>query len=93
MGGLVRPEPGARAGYAGLSAQAIRPRNRHFGKLTGNLGWNSSEAYAPRLKLGTDARGYHALWWMQHAYLQLGRIAKGRENLAVIEQDALLSKP
>ena len=50
--------------------------------------WNSSEARVKRLGLGTDNRGYHALWWMQYAYLQLGQIDKARENLAIIEADA-----
>lgn len=54
--------------------------------------WNSSEARVKRLKLDTDDRGYHALWWMQYAYLQQGRLDKARENLEVIERDAAQSK-
>ena len=54
--------------------------------------WNSSEARVKRLKLDTDKRGYHALWWMQYAYLQQGRLDKARENLEVIERDAAQGK-
>lgn len=54
--------------------------------------WNSSEARVKRLKLDSDKRGYHALWWMQYAYLQQGRLDKARENLEVIERDATRSK-
>lgn len=54
--------------------------------------WHSSEARVKRLKLDTDDRGYHALWWMQYAYLQQGRLEKARENLEVIERDAAQSK-
>ena len=50
--------------------------------------WNSSEARVKRLGLGSDDRGYHALWWMQYAYLQKRNFEKARENLAVIESDA-----
>lgn len=50
--------------------------------------WNSSEARVKRLGLGTDKRGYHALWWMQYAYLQVGNFEKAQENLAIIEADA-----
>ncbi len=50
--------------------------------------WNSSEDRVKRMRLGSDDRGYHALWWMQYAYLQKGRLDKAQENLAIIEQDA-----
>ena len=50
--------------------------------------WNSSEDRVKRLGLGSDDRGYHALWWMQYAYLQKGRLDKARANLSIIEQDA-----
>ena len=50
--------------------------------------WNSSEDRVARLSLGSDDRGYHALWWMQYAYLQKGMLTKARENLSIVEQDA-----
>ena len=53
--------------------------------------WESSEARVKRLGLGSDDRGYHALWWMQYGYLQMGRFAEARQRLAVIEHDAKAS--
>ncbi len=53
--------------------------------------WNSSEDRIARLGLGSDDRGYHALWWMQYAYLQKGMLAKAREKLSIVEQDAAQS--
>ena len=50
--------------------------------------WNSSEARVKRGGLDSDKRGYHALWWMQYAYLQKGRFKDARSNLAIIEEDA-----
>ena len=53
--------------------------------------WESSEARVKRLDLGSDKRGYHALWWMQYGYLQMGRFDEARQRLAVIEHDAKAS--
>ena len=53
--------------------------------------WESSEARVKRLGLGSDSRGYHALWWMQYGYLQMGRFDEARQRLAVIEHDAKVS--
>lgn len=53
--------------------------------------WNSSEARVRLQKLGTDERGYHALWWLQYGYLQMGRFDKARRQLAIIEADAAKS--
>lgn len=50
--------------------------------------WNSSEARVKRLGLGTDDRGYHAMWWLQYAYLQQGRMDEARRWLDVITEDA-----
>ena len=50
--------------------------------------WNSSEDRVARLGLGSDDRGYHALWWMQYAYLQKGMLTEAREKLSIVEQDA-----
>lgn len=50
--------------------------------------WNSSEARVKRLGLGSDSRGYHAMWWLQYAYLQQGRVDKARAWLDVIASDA-----
>ena len=57
--------------------------------ISSNLdSWNSSEDRIARLGVGSDDRGYHALWWMQYAYLQKGMLAKAREKLSIVEQDA-----
>ena len=53
--------------------------------------WNSSEDRVKRMGLGSDDRSYHALWWMQYAYLQKGFLDKALENLSIIEQDATQS--
>ena len=53
--------------------------------------WESSEARVKRLGLGSDDRGYHALWWMQYGYLQMGRFDEARQRLAVVEHDAKVS--
>ncbi len=50
--------------------------------------WNSSEDRVERLKLGSDDRGYHALWWLQYSYLQKGLFGKARDQLSVIADDA-----
>lgn len=50
--------------------------------------WNSSEERVARLGLGSEDRGYHALSWMQYAYLQKGMLAEAREKLSIVEQDA-----
>ena len=50
--------------------------------------WNSSEDRVARLGLGSGDRGYHALWWMQYAYLQKGMLDEARAKLAIAEQDA-----
>ncbi len=54
--------------------------------------WNSSEARVKRLDLGSDARGYHAMWWLQYAYLQQGRTEDARAWLDLIEEDAGASR-
>ena len=53
--------------------------------------WNSSEARVKRLSLGTDKRGYHAMWWLQYAYLQQGRVDEARRWLQVIANDSRAS--
>ena len=53
--------------------------------------WESSEARVKRLSLGSDDRGYLALWWMQYGYLRVGRFDEARQRLAVIEHDAKVS--
>ena len=50
--------------------------------------WNSSEDRVKRLGLGSDDRGYHALWWLQYSYLQKGLVSEARKQLSIIEADA-----
>ena len=58
--------------------------------ISSNLdSWDSSEDRVARLGLGSGDRGYHALWWMQYAYLQKGMLAEARENLSIAEEGAV----
>ena len=50
--------------------------------------WNSSEARVARKGLGPEERGYHALWWLQYAYLQQGKFDDAREQLEIAAADA-----
>jgi tetratricopeptide (TPR) repeat protein len=44
-----------------------------------------------RKNLGLDARGYHAIWWLEYGYLQLGKVSKAREILNQMHKEALES--
>ena len=56
--------------------------------ISSNLdSWNSSEERVKRLGLGSDDRGYHALWWLQYSYLQKGLMRDARKQLSIIEAD------
>lgn len=50
--------------------------------------WQASLDRVERKGLTKADRSYHALWWLQYAYLQQGRINDARKMLAIIEQDA-----
>ena len=41
---------------------------------------------AKNLNVETN-RGYHALWWLQYAYLQLGRYEDAQKMLSIMEED------
>ncbi len=84
--------------YAGVAAAA--PHAQHMPShiflalgmwddcISSNIdSWNSSEVRVKRLGLGSDDRGYHALWWLQYSYLQKGQVDKARDQLAIIEAD------
>jgi tetratricopeptide (TPR) repeat protein len=43
--------------------------------------WNASRSRQP-----IESGGYHALWWLQYAYLQQGRFADARRVLETMEQ-------
>jgi tetratricopeptide (TPR) repeat protein len=53
--------------------------------------WAASEARRQRLRLPLDERGYHALSWLQYAYLQQGRLRDARRLLAEMAADATVS--
>ncbi|HYR45954.1 MAG TPA: hypothetical protein VER78_03020, partial [Thermoanaerobaculia bacterium] len=53
--------------------------------------WKASLDRAARKKLGPDDHNYHALFWLEYAYLQLGRYGEARKTLALMEEDALKS--
>jgi tetratricopeptide (TPR) repeat protein len=43
--------------------------------------WKASQKKQP-----VESGGYHALWWLQYAYLQQGRYAEARRVLAMMEK-------
>ncbi len=53
--------------------------------------WQASLARRERLGLGVDAKSYHALLWLQYAYLQQGRFDDARKLLLIMEEDARVS--
>ncbi len=53
--------------------------------------WQASLARRERLDADVDAKSFHALLWLQYAYLQQGRYRDARELLAIMEQDAKAS--
>ncbi|HVS02544.1 MAG TPA: hypothetical protein VMT16_07225 [Thermoanaerobaculia bacterium] len=53
--------------------------------------WAAGEARRERLGLSLEARNYHALYWLQYAYLQLGRWREARELLERMAADAAAS--
>ncbi|HKF45249.1 MAG TPA: hypothetical protein VKG01_19305 [Thermoanaerobaculia bacterium] len=50
--------------------------------------WKASVDRGSRKKLSSDSHSYHALFWLEYAYLQLGRYADAREVLRKMEKDA-----
>ena len=50
--------------------------------------WEAAEARVQRKNLGVEDRGYHALWWLEYAYLQQGRYREAGKLLGIIEADA-----
>jgi tetratricopeptide (TPR) repeat protein len=49
--------------------------------------WKASVERAERKNLGADAHGFHALYWLEYAYLQQGRYGSARQMLALMEAD------
>jgi tetratricopeptide (TPR) repeat protein len=50
--------------------------------------WKASLDRAERKRLGADEHNYHALFWLEYSYLELGRYADARRILALMEADA-----
>ncbi len=50
--------------------------------------WKASVDRAERKSLGPGDHSFHALFWLEYAYLQLGRWHNARANLATMETDA-----
>lgn len=50
--------------------------------------WEASEDRIQRKNLNVETnRGYHALWWLQYGYLQLGRYLEAQKMLSIMEED------
>ena len=49
--------------------------------------WQASLARRERRGLGVDAKSFHALLWLEYAYLQQGRYEDARRLLAIMEAD------
>jgi tetratricopeptide (TPR) repeat protein len=54
---------------------------------------NEASWDASRTRQTIDAGGYHALWWLQYAYLQQGRFADARRVLDTVEKMAEAQPP
>lgn len=50
--------------------------------------WNAADARIKSKKLSIENRGYHALLWLEYAYLQQGRYQEARKTLRIMEEDA-----
>jgi len=50
--------------------------------------WEAAEARVERKRLGVDERNFHALFWLEYAYLQQGRFREARKLLSTMEGDA-----
>lgn len=50
--------------------------------------WKASLDRAERKSLGPDEHNYHALFWLEYSYLQMGRYADARRVLSTMEGDA-----
>ncbi len=50
--------------------------------------WQASLDRRERKDLGVDAKSFHALLWLEYAYLQQGRYRDARKLLTIMEEDA-----
>jgi tetratricopeptide (TPR) repeat protein len=49
--------------------------------------WAASEARMQRRQLGVESRGYHAMSWLEYAYLQQGRFKDAERLLGIAARD------
>jgi hypothetical protein len=84
--------------YAGIAPAAVHalhmPSHIFFASgmwadaaSSNEASWAASVARAEKLKLGAAGHSFHALSWLEYAYLQLGRWKDARETLATGERD------
>jgi len=84
--------------YAGIAPAAVHalhmPSHIFFASgmwaeavSSNEASWAASVARAEKLKLGAAGHSFHALSWLQYAYLQLGRWKDARSTLATGERD------
>jgi tetratricopeptide (TPR) repeat protein len=84
--------------YAGIAPAAVHalhmPSHIFFASgmwaeavSSNEASWAASVARAEKLKLGASGHSFHALSWLEYAYLQLGRWKEARETLATGERD------
>ncbi len=53
--------------------------------------WSVADERARRKNLPVDARNFHALYWLEYAYLQQGRYADAQRMLEIMRTDAARS--
>ena len=84
--------------YAGIAPAAVHalhmPSHIFFASgmwaeaaTSNEASWAASVARAEKLKLGAAEHSFHALSWLEYAYLQLGRWNDARATLATGERD------
>ncbi|HEV2063747.1 MAG TPA: hypothetical protein VGS00_04275 [Thermoanaerobaculia bacterium] len=61
------------------------------GVASNEASWKASVDRADRLKLPAGDHSFHALSWLEYAYLQLGRLPDARRTLSAMEADAKAS--
>ncbi|HUS08751.1 MAG TPA: hypothetical protein VMZ52_20780, partial [Bryobacteraceae bacterium] len=81
--------------YAGIAPESAHARHMpshiFFGlgmwpeaAAANESAWNWAREKAKRSKRPVEAGGYHALWWLEYAYLQQGRYADARRTVVAM---------
>ena len=50
--------------------------------------WEAAKERVERKQLSTGEHGYHALWWLQYAYLQQGRYREALKGLSLVARNS-----